>query len=152
MTVIPVNVADVTEAVLGMLANDTRFSQVTAERAGALNERPGVCPWIGVYRSATRFVPRLIGMGQQGVFDQKIDLVVLAQESDGTSGAECEVRLEQLISNLASVLLSDPSLAGTVLGLESITVRYDSYDQLASKEYMQTAAIYITATARVSFQ
>lgn len=147
MTTTPANVAIVTGAIVERLVNDARLAEATVERSAELNEIPGRCPWIGVYRSGVEYPLRTLGMGS-GWRQQRIDLMVFVQHSDGTSGEECEDRLEGLIVDVISVLLSDPTLGGAVDTLDEFTVKYLDYSQ-TDAGYMQTAAIYFTAITSV---
>jgi hypothetical protein len=147
LNITPIDVSAVTRALVAMLSADSRLEQATIERSAELNEIPGRCPWIGVYRSGVEYPLRTLGMGS-GWRQQRLNLMVFVQHADGTSGEECEDRLEGLIVDVIGVLLSDPTLGNTVDTLDEFSVTYLDYSQTDSG-YMQTAGIYFTAITSV---
>ncbi len=147
MTITPVNVSDVTEKIVEILKDNAELSDATIERSEEVNEIPGRCPWICVYRAGVDYPIRTLGLGA-GYRRQRIEFIIYAQQADGTDAEECEVLLEQLIVHVISALLSDPTLGGKVDTLDEFSVRYVDYDK-TENGYMQTAAIYFTAITSV---
>lgn len=146
----PINTSTVTEAIEQQLREHIPLAslQPTIERSGT-NDDPNRCPWIGIYRISTQFPPRLLGAGA-GVREQQLRFALAVQQSDFTSGEQCEVRLEELLAAVVGALLSDHTLRGTVLMLgEDFSVTYPDY-KLKDGAYMQTAIIEFTAVGRVS--
>lgn len=150
MNITPVNVALVTEAVVAQLKAADALQAVTVERAEAINEDASRCPWVGVYRTRIQYPSRTLGFGA-GFRGQKIGLLIIAQQSDATSGAQCEDRLEDLVQKVLGSLLTDPSLGGVVDTLDDVTVTYPDYSR-TEMGFMQMAAVYVTAltTTRAS--
>ena len=148
MIIQPVSVSVVTQAVERILSADHRLAEATVTRSAEMNEDPGRCPWLGVYRSDCQFPSRTLGLGQ-GYRGQRIQIMILAQESDGGSGAACEDRLNALVDNAVSALLTDSTLGGAVLGIDDFSVRYPDYRRVNDNEFMQTAMIVFTAMAHV---
>lgn len=153
MTIIyrPANVAAITAALVEQLANWAGIAalKVNVGRANELNETPGDCPWVGIYRDRVRFVSRTVGMGS-AMRDQQVSLVVAVQEADGVSGEKCEDRLEALLAEVLAAILTDLTVGGRVRMIEDLEVRYADYRKVAGGSYMQTAAVYLTAVVNVS--
>lgn len=143
----PINVSTITAAVVTRLQVDTRLAECQIERSAELNDVPGRCPWIGVYRFGVKYPLRTLGLGA-GQRYERVALAVFVQHSDPSSGEECEDLLEGLIMNVVSALLSDPSLGGVVDTLDEFEVSYLDYSQ-SDAGYMQTAGIYFTAITSV---
>ncbi|CAB4165480.1 hypothetical protein UFOVP820_54 [uncultured Caudovirales phage] len=144
-----VNPADVSRALSELLLEDNNLSAqgIALVRSDVINETPSMCPWVGVYRSLVQFQPRTIGAGS-GAMNQLIDMLIVAQHSDGTSGEECEERLESLLADICSVVLSDTTVKGTVHALREMSITYDDY-RLAGEQFMQTAVVRATYETRV---
>lgn len=142
----PVNVATVTAAIRAMLLND--LQNVTVDRSGAINETPGSCPWVGVYRGSVNYAFGPMGFGS-GFRMQEIKLVVLAQQSHPSSGENCEDLLEALVAQVMSALLTDVTMGGTVRNIKEIEVIYADYKKIGTS-FMQTAAVYLTTEVPVS--
>jgi len=147
MIVTTVNVATITNALVQLLRNWPALQNVTVGRAEELNETPGACPWIGVYRDNVEYIIKTLGYGS-GMRDQRVVLVAVAQESDGVSGERCEDRLEALLREMVSAILSDVTIGGSVRVIEDLSVRYADYRKEGGS-YMQTAAVYLTAVTTV---
>jgi hypothetical protein len=147
MNIKPVNIAKITESIVKILMNDGRLDQAVIERDAELNEIPGRCPWIGVYRMGVSYPQRTLGLGA-GFRGQRVELAIFMQQSDATSGEECGERLEALIVDVLSVLLSDPTLGGSVDTIDNFEVRYLDYAR-DDAGYFQTAAVYLTAVTMV---
>lgn len=147
-----VNVAEVSKSLVAMLKEDIGMSTLNTavSRSEVINEDPGMCPWVGVYRSLVQFQPRTLGTGSLGgSMLQLIDMVMVAQQSDGTSGEQCEDRLEELLAALNSAILADPTVRAKVHTIRDMSVTYDDY-KLTGEQYMQTAVLRVTYETRVS--
>ena len=144
MTVItPINVADITKAVVDQLRNDTRLAGTAVTRSEDENIDPNSCPWIGVYRLAVRYPQRQL-VSAAGFRGQHVQLLILITQADQGSGEACEDALEELVQNTLSSLLSDTTLQGMVQFLDEFEVDYTRYTR-SGHHYMQTAAIQFTA-------
>lgn len=150
MTVItPTNVSDITQAIEVMLndAIDVGQAGVLIERSAEEKLTPTEHGWVGIYRDGIDYPLRTLGMGS-GYRNQLIRLYLLIQESDPTAGDECEDRLETLLQKVVGVLLSDPSLGGTVQTLDAFTVAYRAFKGDAG--FMQMARVDFTGVIPVS--
>jgi hypothetical protein len=150
MTVIvPTDVSTITQALQQMLddAIDIGQAGVMVERSAPENFTPTAQGWVGIYRDGISYPPRALGMGS-GYRMQEIRLYLIVQESDPTSGEECEDRLERLLQKVVGVVLSDPSLKGTVSTLDAFSVRYEAFKGDAG--FMQMARIDFTGLIPVS--
>lgn len=144
--VTPVNVATVTAALVEMIKD--ALPNIAVERSAPVNETPSSCPWVCVYRGSVEFKPGPLGFGN-GYRLQEIKLVVLVQQSHPSSGDDCEDLLEALVADVAGVLLTDLTLRGTVRVLEEVSTVYTDFKK-SGGVYMQTAAVYLTASVPVS--
>ena len=147
MNITPVNVAEITKVIAEILQDHEGLQDAIIERSEELNEIPGRCPWISIYRAGVDYPIRTLGLGA-GYRNQRIEFIIYAQHSDGTSPDECEERLEALVVSVISALLSDPTLRGKVATIDEFSVRYVDYDKTEAG-YMQTAAIFFTAISSV---
>lgn len=151
MTVIvPINFSDVTRAIEAMLDEAVYIGQagVIVERSEEINESPTAHGWVGIYPDEVACPPRALGMGA-GYRNQLIRPFLLVQESDPSSGAECEDRLEALMQKVVGVLLSDTSLRGTVQTLDEFVCRRVKFGK-SEGVYMQMARIDFTGVIPVS--
>lgn len=148
--IVPTNIATVTKAVFEMLRDDPSvgIDGVLVERSAEPNMTPTEKGWVGVYRDRIEYPPRTLGLGS-GYRQQRIRLFLLVQESDSSSGEECEERLEQLLQKCIGVLLSDPSLKGTVQTLDEFTVLHEDYSK-SDGVYIQMAKVEFTGIVPVS--
>lgn len=150
MTVIaPTNIAQITQAIEQMLNDSIEIGQagVIVERSSEERLTPTLHGWVGIYRDGIDYPPRTLGFGA-GMRNQLIRLYLLIQESDPTAGDECEDRLETLLQKVVGVLLSDPSLKGTVNTLDAFTVTYRGFK--GDSGYMQMARVDFTGVIPVS--
>lgn len=149
--IVPTDVSTITRAVHQMLLDDPAIgiAGVQVERSAEPNATPTEHGWLGVYRERIDYPPRTLGMGS-GYRNQRIRLFILAQESDPSSGDECEDRLEKLLQNTIGVLLSDPSLKGTVQTLDEFSVLHEDYSKTDGGIYIQMAKIEFTGIIPVS--
>lgn len=149
MSITPVSVSTITRAVAERLLADARLKDVRVQRSEEMNETPSLCPWVGIYRAECAFPPRVLGHGIAGLRGQRVNVILLAQESDAGSGEACEDRLNELVDKILSVLLGDTTLGGAVHTLDEVTVRYPDYRRVSDGPYMQTAMILFTAITMV---
>ena len=143
MTITPINVAVVTQAVVDQLKNDTRLANVEVSRSQEIGSDPSSCPWVGVYRLRVKYPIRTLGSG--GMRGQRVMMAIVLQQANPSSGADCEDDLEDLIGKVMSVLLSDVTLNNTVQFLDEFDVSYEDYTKTKTGVYMQTAAIQFVA-------
>lgn len=148
MIIKPVSVSDVTKAIKRQLLSDNGMDEVNIERSEEINALPGRCPWVGIYRAECAFPSRTLGVGA-GYRGQRIQVILLAQDSDQSSGDACEDRVNDLVDRILSVLLSDSTLGGAVHTLDEVTVRYPDYRRVSDGPYIQTAMIFVTAITMV---
>lgn len=142
MRLTPFNVSLVTAAVRDILLADPKIT-ATIQRSEEINQDPSMCPWIGIYRTRVAYPTRALGFGP-GMRNQLIGIMLLLQEADGSSGESCEERLELLIQQVLTTILSDPTLGGVVATLDEVEVQYPDYQRTAGN-FLQTAVVYITA-------
>jgi hypothetical protein len=150
-TITPVNVADITDAVEQLLRNWQPLMSAgvdNVEDAEEINQDAGRCPWVGIYRSKIRYPSRTLGMGT-GYRGQRVDLILVMQQFDPTSGKACARRLEDLIQMVIGAVLSDPSLGGTVDALDEFEVQYPDYQRL-DNGFFQTAFLFFTGVTNVN--
>lgn len=144
MTIQPLSVSAITQAVERVLLRDLTMEGVTVERSTEVNSTPAYCPWVGVYRAESQFPARTLGVST-GYRTQRTQVLLILQETDASSGAACEDRLNELVSKVVAVLLSDTTLGGVVNTLEEFTVRYPDYRRVDDDSYLQTAMLFFTA-------
>jgi hypothetical protein len=149
VNIVPVNIAAITQAAVDVLSNDARLSAVTITRSEDQNLSPEMCPWVGVYRLGVQYPQRTLS-GISGMRQQRVQLLVLAQQANGASGQACEDELEELIVNVLSAFLSNPTLNGAVHILDEFEVNYTHYMRTTAGEFMQTAAIQFVAVTNTS--
>lgn len=150
MTIVPIDDSTVTRAIEQML-NDAPaigVAGVLVERSAEINEGPTAKGWIGIYPDEISCPPRALGMGA-GYRNQLVRPFLLVQESDPSSGAECEDRLAALLQKVVGVLLSDTSLLGTVNTIGEFTVRRVKFGK-SDGIFMQMARIDFTGEIPVS--
>lgn len=147
MTLYPVNVYDVCDAVRTMMTDDPDLEGATVTLGEVINEDVNVCPWLGIYRTGVVYPSRVAGAGS-GYRRNNVGLLIMAQES-GESGEECAKNLEALIQNVVRVLMNDESLKGNVDVLDGFEVVYERYG-LVQDAYMQTALIHFVGIRNVS--
>ena len=149
MILTPYNVANVTRAIESCLRADVRLANVAVERSAEVNADPARCPWVGIYRARIEYPSRTLGLGA-GYRGQRMQLILLTQQSDGSSGEACEDAIEALNVDVLSVLLTDPTLGGVVSTLDEIDIQYPDYQRTSGGRFVQTAAIYITALGGIT--
>lgn len=146
----PQNIASVTRALVAQLENwpQVRALGVQVSRSEPLNEDPGSCPWVGVYRDSVEYTSKTLGFGT-GYRDANVSLVVAVQQANPKSGQDCEDELEALVTEVAAAILTDVTLGGTVRGITNMKVLYADYRRVGDS-FMQTAAVYLTAQVPVT--
>lgn len=152
MTILPTDFSDVTRALEAMLndALDIGQAGVLIERSEEIRRTATAHGWIGVYPDENSFVERALGMGQ-GFRNQFIRPFLLVQDSDPTSGAECEDRVSKLVQKVVREVLSDPSLRGTLAKLNEVIARRVEFGK-EDGIYMQFVRIDITGEMPVTVQ
>jgi hypothetical protein len=152
MNIRTVNAAIIAEAVKQMIieaaTTDPALEGITATRAEVPNEDPSLCPWAGVYKTNLQFPSRTLGAGPGSRYQQTA-LTIIAQYAGGENGQECEDGLETVVQGIVSALCNDQTLKGNVDILTTMTVTYDSYNQVEDT-FMQEAFISITAVTTVT--
>lgn len=154
MSIQPVNIGSVTDAIRDMLLQHPEIGNVgvTVERSAEPPEDPGPEGYIGIYKGRVSFPPRVIGRGP-GYRDQTIRLALSIRMSGYEDGDECETALENLLQNVVSCLLSDTSLRGTVDNIgEVFEIQYDTQVVIKDKdeEYLQIANLFFDALTTVN--
>lgn len=150
MLIKTVNIADIQSALGTMLAQWPDIQDRTAlviEHGEKPPESESNCPWVGVYCISHKLVGRTIGAGA-GMRYQRATFWLVVKEVSPNSGNECSAKLESLIQNLTSALLSDTSLGGTVDFMDDITVNYPEWGKTTGV-YLQTAVIQFTVQTTV---
>lgn len=148
MNIKPISVSAITQAVEARLLADAALADVRISRSEEINSLPSSCPWVGVYRADCQFPIRTLGMGA-GFRGQRVQVVLLAQESDPASGAACEDRLNELVDKLIAAILSEPTLGGVVHTVDDFSVRYPDYRRVDDDIYMQTAMVQFSVITTV---
>lgn len=148
VSITPVDVSQVTGALLNQLQAYPALEGVTIARSEEQSVVNGITPMVGVYRLSVRYAQRVLGFGG-GARDQRIRLLVLATESDHTSGEQCEVKLEALIQKIVGAILSDTTLGGQVNMIDEFEISYESYAKV-SNLYTQTAALQFVAVGNTT--
>lgn len=148
--IIPVNIADVTSAVLAMLNEHPQIGNlgVTVERSAEPPDDPGTEGYVGLFKGSVRFEPRVLGHGS-GYRQQRIRLALSVRMSGYESGEECEIALENLLTNVISCILSDSTLRGTVDEIgQDFEVQYPLLRD-KEEEFLQIANIFFEAITTV---
>lgn len=146
----PVNVGDVTGAVMEMLSQHSEIGNlgVTVDRSTEPPEDPGTEGYVGVFKGSVSFPPRVLGRGS-GYRDQRIRLALSVRMSGFNDGEEGEIALEKLLTSVISCILSDCTLRGTV---DEIGPDFEvQYPLLKDKEdeFLQIANVFFEALSNV---
>lgn len=122
---------------------------VPVERSERVPGDPSRTPWVGVYRVGVDYgsSPRVIGFGA-GLRRFTANYAIVVQEADQSSGAECEDRIERVIHEVVSALLSDPSLGGVVDVIESFSIDYEFVP--TNSGYFQQAVIKLAVVGNTA--
>jgi len=137
----------VTEQLRALMVADTaRFDGVTIERSEFVNDDADrtVKGWIGIYKQRVRYTPETMAAGDARRFDTNINLLLVIQRCAST-GALCEVALEELVDKVFDFLLDNDSIGGLVEQVKSADIAY-SYDPRSKKAdnlFMQTAVMLV---------
>ena len=125
-----INTQTVTAALVQLIGNDQTIldiGNVRVESNEPINKDPAKTPWVGIYQVAHRFNPRALGFGT-GFRMQQLELAIILSESSMKSGADCEARMEKLISSVVGAILSDPSIGGTMtMTADQFQITYSDY-------------------------
>lgn len=143
------NIAEITAAIAAQIGGwpALRDLKLAVEVSEAVNESASRTPWLGVYPAGVDYEERTLGVGA-GYRRQRVDLLLLLQASDITSGHQCHETLGELVGEATSAILSDSTLGGTVDTVGALRVRYD-YAQTGENAFLQTAIIELTAERAV---
>lgn len=150
MILYPVDVFQVCVALETMFKDDPDLLalKVNVSVGELINEDPGQCPWLGIYRTGVLYPARTIGAGA-GYRRNNVGLVVVTQQSSLESGRECARLLEELNQHVIRVLINDESLKGLVDTLDEPEVTYPKYG-LEQNAYMQTSLVQFVGVRNVS--
>jgi hypothetical protein len=148
MNIVPINVADVLQAIEDMLRAWSALQGSTIEQCEEVNEEPRRCPWIGIYRLGVKYPPRTLG-GGTGYRRNNIDLILVTEHVSFQSGKDCMIALESLNQAVIACLLTDASLGGLVDTLDDFSVVYPDF-QKTDKGYFQKSLIYFTGVTNVT--
>ena len=147
-----VDVSSITKSIETLLNDTQDLQQVSVSRGEPINDDPADCPWVGVYRRRHRYDPRTLGRGA-GHRQVTADVVLVVQETHMVSGADCEDALDALVADVVGVILTDPSLAGSVDMTNEVVVSYD-YDALEDVDeeshFFQTAFVELKMEGRTT--
>jgi len=149
-----VSVAEITKAVQQQLTGHPLMNGVSVTRSEQITNNASECPWIGIYRARVQYPIRVLGNMGQGRY-QRSNLVLVCQETSGSSGAECEDKLEALVANVLIALYDNPLLKpddnspGVIDYIDEIEVNYKSYTQ-TDNVFMQQVNLYITTVSRTN--
>lgn len=143
MTIAPVNVSAITEAVVELLKKFPALEGVRIERSEDADNDPNSSAYVGVYRMGVQYPLRTMGLGG-GFRDQRVRMLILARASDMSSGEACELALEALVRNILTALFSDNTIGGAIGMMDEFEVDYTRYDR-AGSVYSQTAQIQFVA-------
>lgn len=146
-----ISIADldaITRAVVRQLQEFPGMEDAIVERYEPDNGDANRCPWVGVYVTAVRLIPRTVGLGA-GYREQAIDFALLLQEASFSSGEVCGSKLAALIQRVGSALCSDESLRGTVDTLQEMQVTFSEYST-DEGVYKHTALLSFTGLLKVT--
>lgn len=153
MTITPVDVGDVMAALAKQLERSAAVQAAgieTVERCEPEPDDSDRCPWVGIFRVRVSFPTRTSGVGA-GFRQQLIRIGVGMAQSDATSGAACEERLEELVKAVVGAILSDATIGSTVSFVDEFELVYPAYEKLKDQPYLQLAYLEFTAVAQVSY-
>ena len=143
------NMAEVNEAVRLLLTNDDTANGYIISRSEYINADADKCPWVGIYRGPSKYDPRTLGSNRSGKKWRAVNVVRLqVQAASGVSGVQAEERLEEYISIIMPILLSNPSLSGTVSTITGYEISYSFNETVSKSMYFHMATIDISVEAR----
>jgi len=150
MSILTADMAAILFAVRDLLKDSQVVQDIGAkvEVGEPVNEDPDRCPLIQLFPLRTPFPSRALGMGG-GYRAQNNEFVVLFQQAHPLDGAACLELLGKLVQAGTSVLLSDPSLKGTVQMLGDFDVDYLGVTK-TNETIMQTATLRAVGLTTVS--
>ncbi len=153
MTIVPVNMAAITNATVNVLLDAPQLGGqgVTVVRGEQPSDSElGPKGWVGVYGNQVVYTPRTVGMGA-GFMRYEATVHLLVRMAHYGSGAECNDLLEALIQEVLGTLLTAPNLGGTVEVLNLGRVVYADYDKDGSSgKFTQTALVTLTGEGSVA--
>ena len=143
------NLSAVTQGVEALLENADLVgkSGVAVVRSEEEPTDPPSEGWVGIFKTEQRFPMVAAGNGQRGR-NHQIDVVLMLVQTHET-GDQCEDALNVLTKNVMDVVLEDGSLASNVDYIEDVVVKYPDYRRDESKNYRQTAFIFLTGIKRI---
>lgn len=153
MTIVPLNVATVTHAIQDILVAhaDVGGRNVPVERAGSPDDSAiAATGWVGIYPEQITYSPRTVGMGA-GFMSYDLRVSLLVRFMHVYDASELEDALEELVQRIVGVLLSNPTLSGTVETTTLGQVRYSDFDKSKSGTFTQSAIVSFTFNGNTSF-
>ena len=144
MLIRTLDISEVTSAISKQIGGwpELRDAGLSVEISEVINESASRTPWLGIYPSAVDYEERTLGVGA-GYRRQRVELILILQASDITSGSQCHQILAGIVSEATSAILSDSTIGGTVDTVGSMRVRYD-YAQTGDNSFLQSAIIELT--------
>lgn len=138
-----IDYSDITSALCTQLLNNRLVSELLREkyieRAGPINEDPGRCGWIGVYRGKVDYKPRTLGSVNN--WEAYPSIRVICQMASMDSGKDCEDRLEGFVKLVINAILADVTINNTVDMVNNFSVDYRYLEPERKKLYFQSAII-----------
>lgn len=149
MLIRTLNISEITEALSLQVGNWPALHDVNlcVEISEVINESASRTPWLGIYPTSVTYEERTLGLGA-GYRRQAVEITMIIQAADITSGNSCHQTLGSLVGEATSAILSDSTLGGSVDTVGSLQVRYD-YAQTGDNAYLQSAIITLTAERAV---
>lgn len=148
----PLDTFDVSELVRRLHAGLLAYPEIGGAGAGVERCEPepeDVPPngWVGVYMESQDHPIVVAGYGQGGR-NHQIGYVICVKACDGTSGAECQDRLELLLKHVRDYVLNGEYQAGLVDFVQDLRIQYARYERTAT-QFTQTAYLFVTAIKRI---
>jgi len=150
MLVRTLNISEVTSALSSQIGQWPALHDagLCVEVSEVVNESAGRTPWLGIYPTGVAYEERTLGLGS-GYRRQAVEITMIIQASDITSGQSCHETLAELVAEATSAILSDATLGGSVDNVGQLRVAYD-YAQTGDNAFLQSAIISLTAERAVS--
>ena len=139
------NTVLVSQAVEALLKADPSFSSKVKhiERAAPVNIDPDYCPWVGVYKGTSQYVPRTMGHHSttwQLTVTPRVVLQVWAAK-----GHEAEDELEELVQLVVGLMFRNFTLNDTVSMVVGCSVDYGFIESDRTTAFLQMASVTVTA-------
>lgn len=145
------NLTEITSAVADLLsaASTIGAEGVGVERSAELPIDPPANGWVGVFRTGMSFPNRVLGAGNAGR-THRIDLM-LALVQTGSTGEDCEDRINELAKDVIDVLLEDGSFGGTVDAIDdSVEVHFNDYSKSdTDSQFRQVGYVFLTGLKNI---